>query len=173
MYLLNIVIRGNDMKLRCINNNNGFCELTIGMDYDFIDYGDHFKEYYCVINDADLKYAYHKSYFKIVEEDTDKNNNQDVTITLTKDEVNTLTALLCAVNGTAKSPRRHIDSAVLKVCLGITYHKYTQLTETHLLSIKDGCILFNDYPEEKSPKQLKIEELQGTIEEMEVKDEYN
>lgn len=31
------------MKLRCIDNNNGFCELTIGMDYDFIDYENHFK----------------------------------------------------------------------------------------------------------------------------------
>lgn len=151
------------MKVKCIDDKVKGSPFTIGKEYEVLREG---NCYYTILGDDGEKYHCRVELFEIVAEDIDKNNNQDVTITLTKDEVNTLTALLCAVNGTAKSPRRHIDSAILKVCLGITYHKYTQLTETHLLSIKDGCILFNDYPEEKSPKQLKIEELQGTIEEM-------
>lgn len=154
------------MKLRCINNNNGFCELTIGMDYDFIDYGDHFKEYYCVINDADLKYAYHKSYFKIVAEDADKNTNQDITLTLTKEEARTLLTLLMKVGGTMRSPRKHAESLLKKLNIGMTWDEYNQLPEKKLLCIKDQGFFFNDYPEEKSPKQLKIEELQDTIEEM-------
>lgn len=70
------------------------------------------------------------------------------------------------VGGTMRSPRKHADNLLKKLYVDMSWDEYTQLPERKLLTNTTDGLFFNDYPEEKSPKQLKIEELQGTIEEM-------
>jgi hypothetical protein len=148
------------MKVKCINNENGLYFLTVGKEYEV------FKEErncYKLQRDDGAFSFYHKSYFEIVEE----NKNQDITISLTKEEVNTLTVVFNYVDGSVfKSPCKHVDNILKKLNNSMSYETYDSLPERKLLMITDNCIFFNDYPEEKSPKQLKIEELQDTIEEM-------
>lgn len=114
------------MKVKCIDNENGFYFLTVGKEYGvFKEESDAYK----LQRDDNTFSFYHKSYFKIVEEDTDKNNNQDVTITLTKEEISTLLTLLMNVGGNMRSPRKHAESLFKKLSVDMTWNEYNQLPE--------------------------------------------
>lgn len=152
------------MKVKCIDDKVKGSPFTIGKEYEVLREG---NCYYTILGDDGEKYHCRVELFEIVAEDIDKNPNQDITITLTKEEVNTLTVIFNHVDGSVfKSPCKHVDNILKKLNNNMSYETYDSLPERKLLTITDNCLFFYDYPEEKSPKQLKIEELQGTIEEM-------
>ena len=83
-------------------------------------------------------------------------------IVLTQEEANTLLVLTGNVSGSREhSPRKHANSVYKRLADMIgTYGYLTQ--EGKLLSTTAD---FNDYPVTKTPQQLKIEELEATINE--------
>lgn len=83
-------------------------------------------------------------------------------IVLTEDEINTVYVLTGNISGNAEhSPRKH-TTAVYQKIRGILNTKSYELVENDLFV---GEIIFNNYPVTKTPQQLKIEELEATINE--------
>ena len=83
-------------------------------------------------------------------------------IVLTEDEINTLYVLTGNSAGDCdNSPRKHSTAVYQKIkdILGIRMY---ELVEQKLFI---GAIRFNNYPVTKTPQQLKIEELEKTINE--------
>ena len=83
-------------------------------------------------------------------------------IVLTEDEINTVYVLTGSTGGDIEnSPRKHATSV---------YHKIRNMlnTKSYDLVEHDLCVCeirFNNYPVTKTPQQLKIEELEKTINE--------
>ncbi len=83
-------------------------------------------------------------------------------IVLTEEEANTLLVLTGNVSGSREhSPRKHAD---------IVYKRLVDIIGTYGYLTLEGKLLnttadFNDYPVTKTPQQLKIEELEATINE--------
>lgn len=83
-------------------------------------------------------------------------------IILTEDEINTVFVLTGNVTGSSSnSPRMHCDTIYDKI-KSILNTKSYNLVENNLV---DCTVNFNDYPVTKTPQQLKIEELENTINE--------
>lgn len=83
-------------------------------------------------------------------------------IVLTQDEIDTLYVLTGNTSGNAEhSPRKHATAMYEKI-KGILNTKSYELVEHDLFV---GEISFNNYPVTKTPQQLKIEELEATINE--------
>ena len=83
-------------------------------------------------------------------------------IVLTADEINTVYVLTGNVTGScSKSPRMHCDTIYDKI-KSILGTKSYEMVENNLM---DCTVNFDDYPVTKTPQQLKIEELEATINE--------
>lgn len=83
-------------------------------------------------------------------------------IVLTEDEINTVYVLTGNVTGScSNSPRMHCDTVYDKI-KSILNTKSYELVESKLM---DCTANFDDYPVTKTPQQLKIEELEATINE--------
>ena len=81
-------------------------------------------------------------------------------IVLTEDEINTIYVLTGNIAGScSNSPRMHCDTVYDKI-KSILNTKSYNLVENNLM---DCTVNFADYPATKTPQQLKIEELEKTI----------
>lgn len=83
-------------------------------------------------------------------------------IVLTEDEINTIYVLTGNVFGScSNSPRMHCDTVHRKISKMLGTNSY-ELAESALMQCE---VAFDNYPVTKTPQQLKIEELENTINE--------
>lgn len=86
------------------------------------------------------------------------------TLELSHEELVTIRVLVGSVLGSSlHSPRKHADSIYNRACGILGSNDPEDLIEYRLL--EGRTIKFDDYPETKTPQQLKIEELEKTINE--------
>ena len=84
-------------------------------------------------------------------------------IVLTEDEMSVLVIISGSVLGNNKNnPREHATSAHFKLKKTLGVRDCTELREYNMTT---SYIEFKDYPVTKTPQQLKIEELEATINE--------
>ena len=83
-------------------------------------------------------------------------------IVLTQEEANTLLVLTGKVTGSnSDSPRKHADSVYQRLHDMLGMYGF----DTQEGKLTESLFEFENYPEIKTPQQLKIEELEATINE--------
>lgn len=87
-------------------------------------------------------------------------------IVLTEDEMSVLVIISGSVLGNDKNnPKQHATSAHLKLRNLLGIKDCSELREYYMTTRNNSYIEFEDYPATKTPQQLKIEELEATINE--------
>ena len=87
-------------------------------------------------------------------------------IVLTEDEMSVLVIISGSVIGKSENnPREHASSAHFKLRKTLGVRDCTELREYNMTTRNNSYIEFKDYPITKTPQQLKIEELENTINE--------
>lgn len=87
-------------------------------------------------------------------------------IVLTEDEMSVLVIISGSVIGKSENnPREHAASAHFKLRNVLGIKDCSKLREYNMTTRNNSYIEFKDYPVTKTPQQLKIEELEKTINE--------
>lgn len=142
------------MKVLCTDRNCIGAALTVGKEYDVT------KEteiYYYMVDDAGKVTGFYKDHFEPI---------NTYSLTLSEDEMSVLVIISGSVLGNDKNnPREHATSAHFKLRNALGVRDCTELREYNMTTRNNSYIEFKDYPATKTPQQLKIEELEATINE--------